>query len=92
MTMNANLQVFAGIGSFDLTCGYYTQEYAFSHLGLAPSLRKGIRLARYPSGHQIYNYPPSLKQLSADAAEFVAGCIAATPRRPSEAASRPAGT
>jgi carboxypeptidase C (cathepsin A) len=92
MTMNSKLRVFAGIGDFDLTCGYYAQEYAFNHLGLAPSLRKGIRLSRYPSGHQIYNHSPSLKQLSTDAAEFMKDCTAGPFRTRSEAASRPAGT
>lgn len=71
MTENPNLKVFAGLGFFDLTTSYFGQRYTFNHLGLAPSLRKNIRMVQYLSGHQIYNEDESRKKLMADVAEFV---------------------
>lgn len=71
MTENARLQVFAGMGCYDVTTGYFAQKYMLNHLGLAPPLRANIRQAAYPAGHQLYNHLPTLKQLRSDVADFV---------------------
>jgi carboxypeptidase C (cathepsin A) len=71
MTKNTRLRVLAVAGYFDLTCGYYAQQYMFSHLQLAPSLKSHIRFVAYPAGHQVYTHEPSLKQLTAEAARFM---------------------
>ncbi|MCE5280031.1 MAG: peptidase S10 [Planctomycetaceae bacterium] len=77
MTQNPNLKVFAAMGYFDLTTGYFAQEYTFRHLGLPPELRKNITMAYYFSGHQIYNHIPSLKQFTRGVKDFMAAPAAA---------------
>ncbi|MCE5326527.1 MAG: hypothetical protein LLG01_08935 [Planctomycetaceae bacterium] len=71
MTQNPNLKVFAAMGYFDMTTGYFAQEYAFRHLSLPGQLRKNITMAYYFSGHQIYNHTPSLKQFKSGVQAFM---------------------
>ena len=83
MTENPNLRVFAGMGCFDLTTSYFGQKYTLNHLGLASPLQEHIRLALYPSGHQIYTEESSLKKLAADAGDFVNTTFSPASRPPS---------
>jgi carboxypeptidase C (cathepsin A) len=73
MARDSHLRVFAGAGVYDLTTPYLGQRYTFDHMGLDPSLRHNLTFVTYPSGHQIYTDPASLKKLRADVAAFVKG-------------------
>jgi carboxypeptidase C (cathepsin A) len=73
MTRDNHFRVFAAAGLYDLTTPYLTQQYTFDHLGLDASRRSNLIFMTYPSGHQIYTDPPSLKKLKADVETFVKG-------------------
>ena len=87
MSRDSRFRVFVGAGRYDLTTPYLGQQYTLNHLGLDPSLRRHITFKVYPSGHQIYTDIPSLKQLDADAAAFVAAAIGETTTAVSESGS-----
>jgi len=70
MTQNNHLKVFTGSGYYDLTTPFLSQMYSYDHLGINPQLQKNLIHHVYFSGHQIYNDPASLKQLTKDVAGF----------------------
>jgi carboxypeptidase C (cathepsin A) len=75
ITINPALQVFVGNGYFDLATPYFATEYTFDHLGLDPSLQRNITMRYYEAGHMMYIHLPSLKQMKADLADFIAQAL-----------------
>ena len=73
MSLDSRLRVFAAAGYYDLTTPYLSQQYVFNHLDLPPDRRPNLAFHLYPTGHQIYIVPDSLRQLTADVKTFVAG-------------------
>ncbi len=73
LSRDKRIRVFSAAGTYDLATPYLSQKYTLDHLGIDPSLRRNITFKLYPSGHQIYTDPASLKKLSADVAAFVKG-------------------
>lgn len=71
MSLDNRLRVFAAAGYYDLTTPYLSQQYVFNHLDLPPNLRPNLAFHLYPTGHQIYTSPESLRQLTADVRAFV---------------------
>jgi carboxypeptidase C (cathepsin A) len=70
MSQNTQLRVLVACGYYDLATAWAAQKHTVNHLGLDPSIRDHIRLVYYPSGHQLYTNPESLKALKADAEAF----------------------
>lgn len=77
MTINPYLKVIVANGYYDLATPYFATEYTFNNLGLAASLRNNLRMTYYPAGHMMYIHMPSLEQLKADLAEFIAWAVPA---------------
>ena len=73
MGLDNRLRVFAAAGYYDLATPWLSQEYVFNHLDLPADLRRNLTFHLYPTGHQIYTSPDSLRQLTADVKAFVAG-------------------
>jgi carboxypeptidase C (cathepsin A) len=73
MRRNPTLRVFVAHGYYDLVTPYFAAEYAISHMGLDPQLRRNVLLKNYDGGHSMYTEKPTLKQMSADVGEFIRG-------------------
>jgi len=73
MSLDDRLRVFAAAGYYDLTTPYLGQQYVFNHLDLPSDLRSNLTFHLYPTGHQVYTSPDSLRQLTADVRAFVTG-------------------
>lgn len=69
---NPALKVFVANGYYDLATPYLATRYTFDHLGLDEKLRNNITMADYEAGHMMYVHLPSLQQLKADLAAFIA--------------------
>jgi carboxypeptidase C (cathepsin A) len=72
MTVNPYLKVYVANGYYDLATPYLATLYTFNRLGLDPSLRGNLRLGFFEAGHMMYIHIPSLVQLRADLADFIA--------------------
>jgi carboxypeptidase C (cathepsin A) len=77
MTNDPELKLFLASGYFDLATPYFASDYAASHLGLAPHLRKNIVFARYPAGHAVYLDDKVRPQLRNDAEAFIQDALGA---------------
>lgn len=71
MRRNSTLRVFVAHGYFDLVTPYFGAEYAISHMGLDPSLRRNVLLKNYFGGHSMYTEKATLSQMSNDVGEFI---------------------
>ena len=71
MNYNPNLHVMLNGGYFDIATPFYEGIYEMQHLPIPPALQKNIEYAQYQSGHMVYAYEPSLKQLHAKVADFI---------------------
>jgi carboxypeptidase C (cathepsin A) len=72
MTTNPHLRLLVCCGYYDLATPFYAADYTVSHLGLDPSLRPNVTVARYRAGHMMYLRLDDLKKLKDDAAAFYA--------------------
>lgn len=71
MRRNPTLRVFVAHGYYDLVTPYFAAEYAFSHMGLSPELRRNVLLRTYAGGHSMYTEKPTLTRMSDDIGEFI---------------------
>lgn len=71
MRRNPTLRVFVAHGYYDLVTPYFAADYAFSHMGLDPALRRNVLLRTYAGGHSMYTEKPVLTQMSNDVSEFI---------------------
>jgi carboxypeptidase C (cathepsin A) len=76
MHTNPDMKVFVANGYYDLATPYFATEYTLNHLALEPDLQANLKLGYYPAGHMMYIHLPSLAQLKADLAAFIASAIA----------------
>lgn len=72
---NPFMQVFVANGYFDLATPYFATQYTFNHIQLDESLRDNVAMRYYAAGHMMYIHAPSLEQLKADMADFIAGAL-----------------
>ncbi|MBN2386617.1 MAG: hypothetical protein JXB85_06315 [Anaerolineales bacterium] len=72
MSINQHLKVFVANGYYDLATPYFATQYTFNRLGLDESLRGNLTMTYYQAGHMMYVHMPSLEQLKADLAAFIA--------------------
>lgn len=78
MSINPYLKVFVANGYYDLATPFLATEYTFNHLGLDPSLRGNVSMGYYEAGHMMYIHTPSLAELKADLAKFIASSMPKT--------------
>jgi len=71
MIKNYHLRVLIVRGYYDLTTPFYTNEYVINQMFLPPAIKKNVRYADYPSGHQIYTPIDVQRQLTEDARRFI---------------------
>lgn len=71
MTNNPFLRVHVSCGYSDLATPYFATRYTFSHLRIAPELRKNLTIDYYDAGHMMYLNQPDLKKSKADLAKFI---------------------
>jgi carboxypeptidase C (cathepsin A) len=71
MRRNPTLRVFVAHGYYDFVTPYFAAEYAISHMGLDPALRRNVLLKNYLGGHSMYTEKPTLTQMSNDVGEFI---------------------
>ena len=76
LARNGRFKVFDGEGYYDLTCPFGTQDYALSHLGIAPQRRANVVQHYYESGHQIYTASAMLTELTKDVRAFMKDLLA----------------
>jgi carboxypeptidase C (cathepsin A) len=72
---NPYLKIFVANGYYDLATPHFATEYTFSHLGLAPELRKNITTGYYEAGHMMYVHLESLARMKQDLATFLQSAI-----------------
>nr|MBA3469309.1 peptidase S10 [Herpetosiphonaceae bacterium] len=66
-------------GYYDLATPYLATDYTLNHLDLEPDLQQNIAVAHYAAGHMMYIHQPSLAQLKADLAAFIATALPEPP-------------
>jgi len=71
MRRSTTLRVFVAHGYYDLVTPYFAAEYAISHMGLDPSLRRNVVMKNYAGGHSMYTEKPTLVEMSRDIGEFI---------------------
>lgn len=71
MGRNSTLRVFVAHGYYDLVTPFFASEYAFSHLGLDPTLTRNVIQKNYAGGHSMYTEKPVLVEMSNDVGEFI---------------------
>ena len=71
MISNPNLKVEVENGIYDLATPFFATEQTMDHLGLAPNLRKNIKLQYYEAGHMMYVRDEDLAKLKANVANFI---------------------
>lgn len=81
LAKNPYLRVFVAEGLYDLAVPYFAMEYTLSHMGLDPTQRSRIHVARYPAGHSMYLQDESRIRLGQDAAKFIDIAAATGPTR-----------
>lgn len=70
LAKNPYMQVFVGMGLYDLATPYFATEYTLNHMDIDAALRGNIVTAEYAAGHMMYLDVTSLAQLKADVAAF----------------------
>ena len=68
---NPHMMVLISSGYYDLATPYRAVENTVAGLGLDPSLRKNITIAKYEAGHMMYVHGPSLHKLKRDGAALI---------------------
>jgi carboxypeptidase C (cathepsin A) len=71
MLANPHLMVEVENGVYDLATPFFATEQTMDHLGLAPNLRKNIKLQYYEAGHMMYLRDEDLAKLKANVAAFI---------------------
>jgi len=71
MRRNPTLRVFVAHGYYDLVTPYFASDYAFSHMGLDPVLRRNVLQEDYAGGHSMYTEKSVLTQMHNDVGEFI---------------------
>ena len=71
MIANPRLKVEVENGIYDLATPFFATEQTMDHLGLAPNLRKNIKLQYYEAGHMMYVRDEDLAKLKANVATFI---------------------
>ena len=71
MISNPHLKIEVENGIYDLATPFFATEQTMDHLGLAPNLRKNIKLQYYEAGHMMYVHDEDLAKLKANVANFV---------------------
>lgn len=71
MIANPRLMVEVENGYYDLATPFFATEQTMDHLGLAPNLRKNIKLNYYEAGHMMYVRDEDLAKLKANIANFI---------------------
>jgi carboxypeptidase C (cathepsin A) len=71
MLSNPHLMVEVENGVYDLATPFFATEQTMDHLGLAPNLRKNIKLQYYDAGHMMYVRDEDLAKLKANVAAFI---------------------
>ena len=74
---NHSLRVYMVSGYYDLATAYFVTENTISRMGLSPELRERVVHKVYPGGHAIYLDDDIRRRLTADAAAFYQGALAA---------------
>jgi len=72
---NELLQVFVGIGKFDLACVHDATIYALNHLDIPRERLDNIHIFTYPAGHMMYTYPVAHKKLKSDLSKFYSSVL-----------------
>lgn len=72
MAINPHLKLHVASGYYDLATPYFATDYTLDHLALDPVLRANISTSYYEAGHMMYVHRPSLVQLKAALADFIA--------------------
>ncbi len=75
MSRNPFMKVLVANGYFDLATPHFATEYTYSHLGLAPEIRRNISMTYYEAGHMMYVHLASLAALKRDISDFVADTL-----------------
>jgi carboxypeptidase C (cathepsin A) len=73
MAKNPHMRIYIASGYFDLATPYFATEWTLAHMGIDPEVRVNISTGEYAAGHMMYIHGPSLAQLKADVAKFLAG-------------------
>lgn len=68
---NPHLQVEVENGIYDLATPFLATEYTMDHLGLAPDLRKNIKLQFYQAGHMMYLHDEDLAKLKTNVGNLI---------------------
>jgi carboxypeptidase C (cathepsin A) len=68
---NPHLKVEVENGIYDLATPFLATEYTMDHLGLAPNLRRNIKLQYYEAGHMMYVRDEDLAKLKANVGSFI---------------------
>ena len=68
---NPYMQVFVGMGYYDLATPHFAAQYTFNHMNLDPVFRQNIHMADYEAGHMMYLDQASLVKLTEDVRAFV---------------------
>jgi carboxypeptidase C (cathepsin A) len=71
MLANPRLKIEVENGIYDLATPFFATEQTMDHLGLAPNLRKNIKLQYYEAGHMMYVHDEDLAKLKANVANFI---------------------
>ena len=71
MISNPHLRVEVENGIYDLATPFLATEFTMDHLGLAPNLRKNIKLQYYDAGHMMYLRDEDLAKLKTNVANFI---------------------
>jgi carboxypeptidase C (cathepsin A) len=70
MIKNAKMTIFVASGYYDLATPFYATEYTFSHLNLPRPIQEQVTMKNYEAGHMMYIFPPVLKKLKSDLADY----------------------
>ena len=71
MISNPHLKIEVENGIYDLATPFFATEQTMDHLGIAPNLRKNIKLQYYEAGHMMYVHDEDLAKLKANVASFI---------------------
>jgi len=71
MLANPHLKIEVENGIYDLATPFLATEQTMDHLGLAPDLRKNIKLQYYEAGHMMYVRNEDLAKLKSNVAAFI---------------------
>jgi carboxypeptidase C (cathepsin A) len=70
MAQTPSMQVLVLGSYYDLATPFFSAEYTFNHLGVAPSLQNNVKFAYCDAGHMLYTYRPCLDTLKKSMADF----------------------